>query len=371
MRIIRVKLKEDPYNIVVGSGIINSLGRRLKALDIGTHALIITNKSIKKRYGIILDRALAKAGFETRYRQVADGEQAKSLKTVFSIVSEIARYSRKKKVFILAFGGGVIGDIAGFAASIYRRGISYAQVPTTLLAQVDSSIGGKTAVDLAQGKNLVGAFYQPGLVCSDIDFIKTLDLRQLRNGLAEVVKYAVIKDASLFGYLEKGCRGIFTFDPKVLEHIVWRCSKIKAEIVSRDAKDKKGIRMILNFGHTLGHALEAASGYKGYQHGEAVALGMLLANDISLKQGLMREDTARRIEALIKALGLPVEIRKGISLSRVIRAYYQDKKFSGAKNRMVLASGIGRTRIVEDIPLETVRQVLIQRGHFSGTLLSR
>ncbi len=193
MRIIRVNLKEDSYSIIVGSGIIKSLSGRIRGLGIGTCAYIITNTQIKKRYGRVLNDYLVRAGFKTKFTLVADSEEAKSLKTVFSIVNDIARYSGKKKVFILAFGGGVVGDIAGFVASIYRRGISYIQIPTTLLAQVDSSIGGKTAVDLAQGKNLIGAFYQPKLVFSDINFIKTLDLKQLRNGLAEIIKYAVIK----------------------------------------------------------------------------------------------------------------------------------------------------------------------------------
>jgi 3-dehydroquinate synthase len=261
---------------------------------------------------------------------------------------------------VIAFGGGVIGDLAGFVASIYKRGIPYIQVPTTLLAQVDSSIGGKTAVDLAEAKNMVGAFYQPRLVLSDIGLLATLDLRQARAGLAEVIKYGLIKDKKLFHYLEKNYDKIIRRQQGALEFVVWRSSYIKARIVGQDEKEEKGLRTILNFGHTLGHALEAAGGYRRYNHGEAVAIGILLACALSRRLLLLDSSSCIRVEDLIKAVGLPVRI-KNIPLNKIISAHYRDKKFIGARNRFVLLGGIGRAVVKQNIPLAAIKAVLKER----------
>jgi 3-dehydroquinate synthase len=229
-----------------------------------------------------------------------------------------------------------------------------------LLAQVDSSIGGKTGVDLSQGKNLVGAFYQPRLVFSDIEFLKTLNLKQLRSGLAEVIKYGIIKDLELFQYLERHHQDILFLRQLALEFIVRRCSYIKAKIIEQDEREEKLIRTILNFGHTMGHAIEAAGNFRKYNHGEAVSLGMLVASDISRSLGLINYEPCQRIENLIKAVGLPTKIKE-VSLSDIINAHYRDKKFIGAKNRFVLIEGIGKTRIVDNIPLKIVRGALKNR----------
>jgi len=225
------------------------------------------------------------------------------------------------------------------------------------LAQVDSAIGGKTAVDLDLGKNLVGAFYQPKLVFSEVNFLKSLDIIQVRSGLAEVIKYAVIRDRKLFSFLEDKYRQVMRRDPATLEIIIHACSKIKAGIVSRDEKETLGLRNILNFGHTIGHAIEAACGYRGYNHGQAVALGMIVAVDLSKKLGLISTQQALRIKNLIALYGLPARI-KGVSLAKIIRAHYHDKKFSGKENKFVLTGGIGQPRIVRNIELDLIKEAV-------------
>lgn len=349
MKTIKVNLKERSYDVLIGSKISGSLGKYIKKIGLGNDAYCVTNSLIKRKYGQVLKNSLSAEGFDLRFKLIADTEKSKSLNTAEKVINDLALYDKKKSPFIIAFGGGVVGDLAGFVASIYKRGIPYIQIPTTLLAQVDSSIGGKTAVDLTAGKNLAGSFYQPRLVISDVILLKSLDARQLRSGLAEVIKYAAIKDPAMFNYLEKNYKKILSRDPSTLEFIVGRCSRIKAGIVAEDEREQKGIRTILNFGHTIGHAIEAASGYRGYNHGEAVALGMAAALDISKETGLLKANTALRIENLIKKSGLPVKI-KNLSLARIMRAQYKDKKFKGAKNRFVLLKDIGKVQIKEDLP---------------------
>jgi 3-dehydroquinate synthase len=360
MKVIKVNLKQKSYSVIVAAGVLTRLGAYLKNLKLGTSAYIITNAYLKSKFGHILERSLINSGFTFRYKLVPDAEKSKSLSQAAKILAGITAYDQKKKIFIVAFGGGVVGDLAGFTASIYRRGTPYIQVPTTMLAQVDSSIGGKTAVDLAQGKNLAGTFYQPRLVLCDTDLLKSLPLRQLVSALAEVIKYALIKDPGLFIYLKKNMARIIRKDKACLEFIVARCAAIKAEIVSRDEKEELGLRTILNFGHTLGHAIEAAGKFKAYNHGEAVGLGMLCACGISEKLGLLDGRESRKIEALIKRSGLPTGV-KGVKAGQIIRSHFHDKKFSGAKNRFVLIEHIGRAVVQEDIPLEIIREALKER----------
>ena len=366
MRIVNLRLKKHSYNIVIGRNAIARMGNILKQLNIGTHAYIITNSLVKKRFSRLLLKALSKARFHAKLKTVPDTERSKSLEIATAVLKDIAKYDKRKRIFIIAFGGGVIGDLSGFIASIYKRGIPYIQIPTTLLAQVDSSIGGKTAVDLSEGKNLIGAFYQPRLVLSEISFLKTLDSKQLRSGLAEVIKYAAIKDKKLFSYLERQYRGILGRKSATLEFIVNRCSLIKANIVEKDEREERGLRTILNFGHTIGHAIEAASGFKSYNHGEAVALGMLIETEISRKLGLIGALNAERLNRLIAVTALPSTI-KGISLGAIIRAHYRDKKFLGKKNRFALLTGIGRARIIENVPLDIIRAAVAKRIRTSRT----
>lgn len=360
MHILKLNLKKSPYTIIIGSGILNHLGKYVSKLNIGCDAYVLTNAFIKNKYGRLLNKTLKESGFTVRFKIVPDTEKSKSLEVAASVIRGITHYDKKKKIFIVAFGGGVIGDLAGFIASIYKRGVPYIQVPTTLLAQVDSSIGGKTAIDLSQGKNLVGAFYQPRLVFSDCNILRTLDKRQVQSGLAEVIKYGVIKDAGLFNYLEKSYQDILDLKLAALTFIVMRASQIKAKIVRQDEREEKGIRTVLNFGHTIGHAIEAATRYKGYNHGEAVALGMLVASDISKKLNLINNATAQRIENLITAAGLPFKIEK-TPIGEIIKMHYHDKKFTGSQNKFVLLQGIGKTKVVRNIPLKIIRQALKMR----------
>lgn len=360
MHTIKLTLKKGSYNIVVGAGIIKLLGKYISKLKLGDDAYVITNAAIKNKYGRLLNKTLEQTGFSVKTKLIPDTEESKSLETVSSVVNNLVDYAQKKRIFIIAFGGGVIGDLAGFIASIYKRGIPYIQVPTTLLAQVDSSIGGKTAVDLGGAKNLIGAFYQPRLVFSDVHLLRTLNLRHLKSGLAEVIKYGIIKDMQLFTYLEKKYQDILGLKESTLEFIV-RCSSfIKARIVQQDEREEKGIRTILNFGHTLGHAIEAAGGFKIYTHGEAIALGMLAGCDISKKLKLITHEILSRIEGLIERVGLPTIIQM-VSLRDIIQAHYHDKKFIGTKNKFVLIKGIGKIKLVENIPLELIKEVLKKR----------
>jgi 3-dehydroquinate synthase len=361
MKNVKLHLGNRSYDIIIGNNIINLLVKSLVRMDIGRDAYCITNALIKDKYALSLSKVLRDAGFCVKFKLVPDTEKSKSVATAFAVINDLARYDLKRKIFIIAFGGGVVGDLAGFVASVYKRGVPYVQIPTTLLAQVDSSIGGKTAIDLIQGKNLVGTFYQPKAVFSDLSFIKTLELRQLRSGLAEVIKYGIIKDLELFVYLEKKYKEILKCNLDALEYIVFRSCRIKAKIVEQDEREVKGIRTVLNFGHTLGHAIEVAGDYRRYNHGEAIGLGMLLATDISKALNLVTHAASLRIENIIKAVGLPARIQK-ILPEQIMKGFYRDKKFIGSKNRLVLVSGIGVTKIVENVPIEIIKEALTRRA---------
>jgi 3-dehydroquinate synthase len=361
MKIIKVKLGERTYEIIIGNRILGGLGKHIQRLKIGDSAYIITNAFLKRKYGKILISALNKNKISYKFRLIPDSERSKSIILASCIIQDLVGFDKNKRVFIIALGGGVVGDLAGFIASIYKRGVPYIQIPTTLLAQVDSSIGGKTAVDTQEAKNIIGAFYQPRLVLSDISLLSSLNLRQLRAGLAEVIKYAAIENRQLFSYLEKNHQKILSKEKKSLEFIVSRCSAIKAKVVEKDEKEKKGLRTILNFGHTLGHAIEAASNYKKYNHGEAITLGMLIAADISIRLKLLKDSRILgRIEKLIFKVGLPIKI-KGISLRSIIKSHYHDKKFRGTKNRLVLLKDLGKVKVVTGVPLEIIKEALKKR----------
>ena len=360
MHIVKLNLKKRSYNIIIGTKIMPALGRHISRLNLGNNAYIITNPFIKSRYGESLARGLKPYGFNYKFKTVPDSEKSKDIKVAALLIKDLAKFDLKKRTFIIALGGGVVGDLSGFVASVYKRGIPYIQVPTTLLAQVDSSIGGKTGVDLSEGKNLVGAFYQPRMVFSDILLLNTLSKRQLSSGLAEIIKYGMIKDKKLFVYLEKNYQDILNLKAKPLERIVRACVKIKADVVSQDEREEKGLRTVLNFGHTIGHAIEAASGFNKYNHGEAIALGMLVALGMSVKLGLIKEDLLKRAELLVKNVGLPIKISK-VSLDKILSRHYHDKKFMGVKNRFVLITGLGKTKIVKDIPLALISSAIKER----------
>ncbi|MFH1478340.1 MAG: 3-dehydroquinate synthase [Candidatus Omnitrophota bacterium] len=356
MKTIKVNLGKRSYDIMVSYDQITKLGSILKKLKIGQDAFIITNPVIKKLYSQKVKKSLLKSGFNVREEIVPDSEKAKSEKYCLRLLNNISRFDgSKKRLFIIALGGGVIGDLAGFVASIYRRGIPYIQIPTTLLAQVDSAIGGKVAIDLRVGKNLAGAFYQPRLVFSDMCFLKSLSRRDLVSGLSEVIKYGIIRSPSLFNTIEKRSSKILNYDKKLLQYIVYNCSLIKARVVEKDELDNKGIRVILNLGHTIGHAIESAASYtKAYSHGEAVALGMLSASNISKELGMLKDADYLRIRSLIKKIGLPVKLKK-VDIDKIFSMQEHDKKFIHGKNRFVLPVKIGKAAVKENIPRTIIK----------------
>ncbi len=348
MRTIKVTLKDHPYPIVIGRNIFPQLGKYLHGLGLGESALIITSPNIRKLHGDMLINSLSQSRINASFLEVPDGEKSKSAVMAMKLLERIVRADVGKGVFLIAFGGGVIGDLTGFVASIYKRGIPYVQVPTTLLAQIDSAIGGKVAIDLSVGKNLVGAYHQPKIVFSDVSVLSTLDVRQLRNGLAEAIKYGIIADKDLFEFIERNDIKLLSRDLNSLEELVDACSRIKASIVIKDEKETKNLRTILNFGHTLGHAIEAAGKYQIYQHGEAIALGMRMAAEISKRLGMIEDRDAFLINKLLTAVGLPTKLAK-ISQEDILSHMQHDKKFIKGKNRFVLVPKIGSVKIVEGV----------------------
>ncbi|MCM8778774.1 MAG: 3-dehydroquinate synthase [Candidatus Omnitrophica bacterium] len=356
MNKIKVSLGERSYEIIITDDNYAHLGKEIKNLNLGKDALIITNRRIKKFLGKTISSVVKRENISLHMETVPDSERSKSLEVWANLLERVVKFDRGRELFLIALGGGVVGDLTGFLASVYKRGIPYIQIPTTLLAQVDSAIGGKTAIDLPCGKNLLGTFYQPRLVYSEISALKSLPFSELRNGLAEVIKYGAIKNRELFGYLEKK-----EFKDYDWEYLVFECSKIKAEVVEKDEYDKKKIRMILNFGHTIGHGIETASEYsRKYSHGEAISLGMLCAVDIGNALGITPSGVWERLEAILTKLSLPRRI-KSLRSEEIISAIGYDKKFRGEKTRMVLLKEIGEGIIVENIPWELINRVIRKR----------
>lgn len=361
MKRVKVSLGARSYDILIGDGLLSNSGVIIKKLDIGTDAVVITNKTLERAYGKTLKRSLNRSGISVKFEILPDSEKAKSPHILLRVLNRIAVYDRNRSIFIIALGGGVVGDLAGFAAAVYKRGIPYAQIPTTLLAHVDSSVGGKTAIDLFAAKNLAGAFYQPRVVISDINVLMSLSPRQVRSGLAEIIKYGVIKDRALFVYLERNYRKAIDLDKKTIAHLVMRSIRIKARLVEEDELDRKGKRIILNFGHTIGHAIETAASYSNkYSHGEAIAIGMCAAADIAFRLNLIKKNDAERIESLIKKCGLPTKV-EDLNFNKIYEAHLRDKKFARNRNRFVLPYAVGNARVVEAVPDRVVTEAVKKR----------
>lgn len=317
----------------------------------------MTNPTVANYYLNTVQQSLIGADFEPEIIEIPDGEEYKSLKWAGKIFDKLIKYKMDRLSPIVALGGGVVGDIAGFVAATYLRGVPYVQVPTTLLAQVDSSVGGKTAVNHRRGKNLIGAFYQPKFVLIDVSTLRSLNMREIRSGLAEVVKYGVIKSEKLFAYLEENMEKIIALEDAPLREIIKKSCEIKAGIVEKDEREG-GCRALLNFGHTLGHAVEAVTQYREFKHGEAVALGMLFAANMSSEFGYADESVKNRIESLLKKMALPTKLP-----SREMRVYAQamgvDKKLLGDTLNFVFAETIGRASI-KKIPLSRCEDYLVK-----------
>jgi 3-dehydroquinate synthase len=339
---LQVDLGPASYPITIGSGLLTD--RNLLDAQIpGRDLLIVTNTTVAKLY-------LAKLAGSFSQRHIAecilpDGEQHKTLQTAGWVLDALVANKMNRDATVLALGGGVVGDIAGFAASCYQRGIGYVQMPTTLLAQVDSSVGGKTGVNHSGGKNLIGAFYQPQAVIADTDALKTLPDRELKSGLAEVIKHGVVWDPMLFAWLEKEIPQLLARDTEALTYAIGRSCEIKATVVARDEREHN-LRAILNFGHTFGHAIEAATSYEKYLHGEAVALGMIIAADLSCRLGMIDAAIKERLRDILARAGLPIEA-PSIGAARAYELMQMDKKVLGGTIRLVLLEKLGRA-IVSD-----------------------
>lgn len=361
-RPVRVQTASGSYEVRIGANHLSRLPGVLRRLKLGRTCVVLSNRMILKRHGPGLLALLRRGKFQVEVLETGTTELSKSFHEAERLLGRLADLDAPgNEPFLLLAGGGVIGDLGGMVAGLYRRGIPYVQLPTTLLAQVDSSIGGKTAVDLPQGKNLVGLFNPPRGVFIELNFLDTVSDRQFRSGLAEVIKCGVIRDAELFSILEKTSFKQLRRDKRILGRIIARAVRVKADVVSADERESRGLRTLLNFGHTFGHALEAATRYEDYTHGEAVALGMQVAADLSLRMGLLKAADAGRIRRLPGRFGLPESVRR-LNLKAVFKAMKHDKKWVRGSNRWVLPAGIGRAVVREGVRdalvLQSMRAIL-------------
>jgi 3-dehydroquinate synthase len=358
VRIVEVSLGQRSYEIRIGAHLLAELGRICGALGLGKRCGIITDRNVARRYLRPAKAALAQAGFEAVGISLPPGETSKSLKSVQHCYDQLAAHRLERRSFIVALGGGVFGDLAGFVAATYLRGIPFIQVPTTLLAQVDSSVGGKVGVNLKAGKNLVGAFYQPRAVLCDLDTLSTLPEREFRAGLAEVIKYGIIYDAALFEQLEREMPKVLKREKELLANIIARCCEIKADVVRQD-ETESGLRAILNFGHTIGHALEAISGYGKYLHGEAISIGQVAAARLSCERLGLSNQEADRIVRLFNMAGLPTTLKLAPKQrERLFAAMKLDKKVSAGEIKFVLARKIGQVEFGQGVLTDSIDRAL-------------
>jgi len=356
MKTVDVSLGDNGYLIYVGSGLFKQIGQTLTENGFSGKLVIITNAVVNGLYGELLSATLSHAGFNVITMTVPDGEKYKSLSTAGRLYRNLTRAFADRTTPILAVGGGVIGDLAGFVAATYQRGVPLVQVPTTLLAQVDASIGGKVAVNHGHLKNQVGVFYQPRLVIADTNTLRTLDPREFINGLAEVIKSAVVWDEDLFTFIEKNIDKIKSLDAEILEETVYRTAGVKAEIVARDERDMS-LRNLLNFGHTIGHGIETALDF-GIAHGSAVAIGMIATSRISHELGLLNRNDLTRLQRIIERAGLPVTV-PNINIKRVLKAIEHDKKILHGKIRFVLPQSLGKAIVTDVVSPALVEKVLV------------
>lgn len=340
---VAVPLGERSYDIVIKAGLLPEVGSRLRDLGYAGKVGVVTNPSVGRLYGKTVLRSLTAAGYRAATILVPDGEKAKTLRWASAILDRLARERFERGSLILALGGGVVGDLAGFAASLFARGLPFVQVPTTLVSQVDSSVGGKTGVNHALGKNLIGAFHQPKAVLIDPATLETLPRREWVAGLAEVIKYGMIEDADFFAYLERHMGELLAMEPRRVVHIVARSCQIKAAVVAADERESDR-RRVLNYGHTVGHALESLGGYRRWIHGEAVAIGMVQEADLARHLGLCKPDVVARQRALVRAAGLPDAMPK-TTFSELWGAMQHDKKMAKGRLHCVLPQRIGRVTI--------------------------
>jgi 3-dehydroquinate synthase len=350
---VLVDLGNNGYHIYIGQGILKQLVNYLQklALDADQKIFLITNPTVKNLYSREIAAALLAGNYQVIWGEIPDREEAKSLSEAARLYDLAFAHGLTRHTPVIALGGGVVGDLAGFVAATYLRGLPFIQIPTTLLAQVDSSIGGKVAVNHPQGKNIIGSFYQPKLVLIDPALLNTLGRRELVSGLAEVIKYGVIADAEFFLWLEENLPRVLALEPEALVHVISTSCRIKAEVVQKDEKEK-GLRAILNFGHTIGHALEALTEYRIYRHGEAVAIGMTAAAYMAVHTGLLAAEEATRLKKLLGQAGLPTVLPSFISGEDLILAMQRDKKVQAGEIAFVLPVKIGQVEVKRAAPVK-------------------
>lgn len=369
MKVIPVKSASGDYKIYVGTHLLNHAGKLVRGVFHRRHsrlpakAMIVTQESIAKHHLASIYRALESKGFRLFIHMLPAGERAKSEKELFRLFRALVSHEFERNDLIFALGGGVVGDLSGFAAASFLRGIPFINAGTTLLAQVDSSIGGKTGINLAEGKNLVGAFYPPKIVLTDISVLQTLPSREFYAAMGEVIKYGMIRDAALFRKLEGLTPSALMRQPRELSSVVEACARIKANIVSRDEHETKGARMMLNYGHTFGHAIEQGLRYKRLLHGEAVAIGMVAAARLAVYLKMLTPEFEMRQRKLLEKFQLPTSIKRyGLKAEILITAMMRDKKRSAGKLRFVLPVSIGQVETRDDVPAAVVRKVLLEMG---------
>lgn len=353
---VRVELAEHAYDIHLDVGLLDDVGARLRDLRAVSHAVLITDLNVQQ-YADRVAESLAWHGTKTEVLRIEPGEPSKSINHAATIWEELLGLGTDRKSLVIAVGGGVVGDLAGFVAATYARGLDYVQVPTTLLAQVDSSVGGKTGVNLSAAKNMVGSFWQPLAVFIDTQVLHTLPAREYAAGLAEVVKYGVIQDADFFTYLEEHIEPIRSRDDTVLRRVIARCCQLKAQVVEADERETTGQRAILNYGHTFAHALEAGQGYGTLLHGEAVAIGMLCASRLAESLGRIAPDVTKRQSDLLVAFDLPIRV-PDVDPTALIELMQHDKKVEHGLLRFILPDRLGHVELVSDVPLELVHAAL-------------
>ena len=350
---VRVELAERSYDIHVGTGNLKDLGSILVTTDPLAHAVIVTDTNVQQ-YANTIAESIADVGANVDVLTVDAGETSKSAASAAALWEEMLSAGADRKTMVVAVGGGVVGDLAGFIAATFARGLSFAQVPTTLLAQVDSSVGGKTGINLSTAKNMVGAFWQPIAVLIDTDVLTTLPDRDYISGLAEVIKYGMIQDSEFFDFLESHIFELKSRDSETLQYVVSRCCRLKADVVEADERETSGRRAILNYGHTFAHALEAASGYGELLHGEAVSIGMMCAARLAESMERISNDVTSRQHALLQAVGLPVST-PSLSIDQLMELMMHDKKVEYGKLRFILPDQLGNVELVGDVDPDLVR----------------
>lgn len=358
MNRIEIKAATRRYEVLVGRGLLASVGKLLQGAGLRGSIKLVADEQVYHQYGGAVEERLREDGFSVSTFLVRNGEPSKSLDMASKIYDWLVETGTERRDPLLALGGGVVGDLAGFVAATFLRGLPFVQLPTSLLAQVDSSVGGKVAINHPRGKNLIGAFYPPSLVVADIDTLSTLPPRELSAAMAEVVKTGVILDGDLFHRLEKDVEQLLGLQGMAMEEVISRCVELKAGVVEEDEKET-GLRAILNYGHTIGHAVEAVTSFQSYKHGEAVAVGMVGAAGIAVRMGILEPEIARRQMELLKRCRLPTTC-PGLNVDQLLEAMGHDKKLSRGRLTWVLPEGIGKVAIKRDVPPEVVREVLLR-----------